>query len=284
VTIRGLAFDMSFTDLEKKERPFAIGAGGVNVTVRDNEFLNIADAVNANADPRGLLVVDNVTSDAESIRGYFVWAEGSDITIVGNKVANSTREHIVRVSGADRVLIAQNDFTNSTNKVSGDKTPKGVLTIQKGSYVYASRNKITDGPIAVGPLGDGDGLRHPEDRFNWAVIEDNEFASTRFQIHHGASHVMVRNNVFGNSGRSPVEIEGWDATYKRGTSDVRIQDNVALQSSNAFVRLMGGEVEGLKQSNNDYLASVSGMTEWAEDGASNPTAWQDLGTIYAKAA
>ena len=32
------------------------------------------------------------------------------------------------------------------------------------------------------------------------------------------------------------------------------------------------------------LASVSGMTEWAKDGASNPTAWQDLGTIYAKAA
>lgn len=279
VSISGLAFDMKFTDMEKKNRPDAIGANGVNLTVRDNEFVNIGYAINANNDPRGMLVVDNIAPRAEAIRSYFVWADGSDISIVGNKVANSTREHNIRVSGANRVLIAHNDMTNSTGKVSGDKTPKGTLTIQKGSFVYVSRNKLTDGPVSVGPLGDGDGLRSPNDRFSWAVIEDNEF-DTRMQVDHGASHVMIRGNVFAETNRSPVEIEGWNSVYRRGTSDVRVVDNLALSSGRVFVKLVGGTVTGLKQSDNGFAASVADDTPWAEEGFSSPTQWQAISTIY----
>ncbi len=279
VSISGLAFDMHFSDLENKNRPNAIGAAGVNVTVRDNEFINIGYGINANGKPRGLMVVDNVAPREEAIRSYLVWAQGSDISIIGNEVANSTREHNIRVGGADRVLIAHNDLSNTTREVSGDRIYKGTVTIHKGSYVYISRNKLSGGPVAVGPLGGGDGLKSPSDRWNWAVIEENEF-DTRLQVDHGASHVMVRGNVFADTGRSPVEVNGWNSTYKRGTSDVRIHDNVALASGRTFVETAGGEVEALKQSNNQFASDVSDETLWAEDGVSTPTQWQSVDTIY----
>ncbi|MGB7161408.1 MAG: PKD domain-containing protein, partial [Tepidisphaeraceae bacterium] len=273
VTVRGLAFDMHFSDLENKSRPNAVSAAGVNVTVRDNEFVNIGYAVNANADPRGMLVVDNVAPRAEAIRSYFVWAEGSDISIVGNTVANSTREHNIRVVRADRILIAHNDLTNTTGQVSGDRIPKGSLTIQRGSYIYISRNQLNDAPVTIGPLAGGDGLKSIGDRWNWAVVEENEL-NTRLNIDHGAAHVMVRNNVFCDTDKSPVEVEGWDDTFNRGVSDVRIVDNVALSSGREFVRCTGGEVVGLKQTGNDFVSSVSRLTLWGEDGISSPTQWQ----------
>ena len=283
VTIRGLAFDMHFSDLNKFDRPDGIGAAGVNVTIRDNEFINIGYGVTAASNPRGMYMLDNVAPRAEAIRSYFAWCEGSDISIVGNKVANSTREHNIRVVGVDRILIAHNDLTNTNGKVEGDKTPKGTLTIHRGSYIYISRNKLNNGPTAIGPLGDGDGLKSPGDRFNFAVVEENEF-NTRLQIDHGAAHVMIRGNVFTDTSKSPVEIEGWNAEYKRGVSDVRIEDNLAVNSGKGFVKLMGGAVEGLKQSSNDFVSSVSGQTPWGEDGVSTPTQWQAVSTIFSKAA
>lgn len=283
VTIRGLAFDMRFTDLEKKERPDAIGAQGTNITIRDNEFINIGYAVNAAGSPRGLMVVDNVAPRDEAIRSYFVWASGSDFSIVGNTIANSTREHNIRVVGVDRILIAHNDLTNTHNKVSGDDTLKGTLTIHKGSYVYVSRNKLNDGTLAIGPLGDNDGLKSIGDRWNWAVVEDNEI-NTRLHIDHGASHVMVRNNVFSDVDRSPIDVEGWNATYRRGVSDVRIENNLALATDEDFVTMSEGDVDGLKQSNNRFVSSVSDKTLWADADESSPTQWQALSTIYGKAA
>jgi hypothetical protein len=283
VTIRGLAFDMRFTDFEKVDRPMGIGAAGTNVTIRDNEFINIGYAITAAGDPVGMLVQDNVAPRPEAIRSYFVWTEGSDITIVGNKIANSVREHNIRVVGVNRIMIAHNDLTNTTGKVSLDTTPKGTLTIHKGSYIYISRNKLSNGPTAIGPLGDGDGLKNPDDRWNFAVVEENEF-NTRLQIDHGAAHIMIRNNVFTDTSKSPVEVEGWNDTYDRGVSDVRIMDNIALNSGNTFVKLMGGEVEGLTQTNNDFLSSVAGKTLWGEDGVSSPTLWEAESSLFSQAA
>jgi hypothetical protein len=278
VTVRGLAFDMIFTDLSKFDRPDAIGAAGTNIAVRDCEFINIGYGVNANAKPAGLLVQDSLATRPEAVRSYFIWAQGSDMVFVGNTVANSTREHNIRVVGVDRISITHNDLTNLTNTVSGDTIPKGTLTIHKGSYIYISRNKLNAGPTTVGPLGDGDGLKSPGDRWNWAVIEDNEF-NTRLNIDHGTAHVMVRDNVFTDTSRSPIELEGWDDTYQRGTSDIRIMDNVAKSSGKTFVKLMGGAVDALVQSSNDFVASTTGLSDWSDEGVSTPTQWQELGTI-----
>ncbi len=66
-------------------------------------------------------------------------------------------------------------------------------------------------------------------------------------------------------------------------SDVRIEDNLAVNSGRSFVRLMG-DVEGLKQSSNDFVSSVAGKTLWAEDGVATPTQWQAVSTIFSKAA
>jgi hypothetical protein len=278
VTIKSVAFDMVFTDMDKFDRPDAIGAAGTNVTVRDVEFINIGYGVNANNKPKGLLVQDSFTTSDKSVRSYFVWAQGSDQVFVGNTVLNSTREHNIRVVGVDRVLIAHNDLTNSTNQVSGDSTPKGTLTIHKGSYVYISANKLNDGPATIGPLGDGDGLKSPGDRWNWAIVENNEF-NTRMNVDHGAAHIMIRNNVFQDTSRSPIEVEGWSDIYDRGTSDVRVYDNVAKSSGRTFVKLMGGAVEGLVQVSNDFVSSTTGLSLWSDAGISTPTQWQEVSSM-----
>jgi len=47
---------------------------------------------------------------------------------------------------------------------------------------------------------------------------------------------------------------------------------------------MGGEVEGLKQTSNDFLSSVAGQTLWGEDGVSSPTLWEADSSLFSQAA
>src|SRR5690606_33998326 len=105
ITIQGLRFDSKFAAVNgvaNKIVSSGIEARGVNLTIRDNEFVNLGNAINTNTSPRGVMVQDNIAPLATGLRDYFVWGQGQDHVYVGNTVANSTREHIVRVSGIER--------------------------------------------------------------------------------------------------------------------------------------------------------------------------------------
>jgi hypothetical protein len=245
--IQDLTFDSAYDVYNKSTTtPHAISPSGDNVTVRNNQFLNVGYAINGNRHPEGLLVQDNVAPDPTSLKSYFAWVEGRDHVYLGNRVAN-VKGHVLRIAGADRVNIAYNDFKNPV-----EDTIRGTLTIHQGTYAYVAENKLTGGKVTVGPL-DENGYAGEE--FDWAVFENNTIADGPLIVEHGTDRVMVRNNVFDADSSFAIEIEGYNSSYNRGVSDVRIVNNTATNSGSKgnFLKVQG-DVDGIQLVNNLYLA------------------------------
>src|SRR5206468_10309251 len=139
-------------------------------SIRNCTFTNVMDAVNSNSQPHGLLVENNIAPNQTSIRGYFCWVQGDDIVIAGNTAKNSTREHIIRVGGANKLELAYNNFANEdhTNTDSQD-IAKAAFNIQKASYVYIVGNTVTNGGIGLGLLGGGAGMDQSNATLTYAV-------------------------------------------------------------------------------------------------------------------
>jgi hypothetical protein len=249
VTIQGLTFTSSSANPPQAIRPI-----GNNITVRGNTFKTLGYAVNANGNPNGLLVQGNAAPDVGGIESYFIWGQGTDHVYLGNKVANSREEHAIRVVGADRVLIWGNDLTNSTGKVSGDNTPKGTLTLHKGTYFWVARNQLNEGPVAIGPLGNGDGMSQKDQRFTYGVIDGNTLDTNLF-VDHGAEHIMVRNNIVKENGGTAIVVEGYNSQYGRTTRDVTIVNNTGYNNSSGgrFIEVQNG-ADGVILANNLYVA------------------------------
>ncbi|MCC6423996.1 MAG: PKD domain-containing protein [Phycisphaerales bacterium] len=237
----------------------AIEAAGQAITIRRCEFRRVGNAINANGRPHGLLVLDNTAPLVSfGIKGYFLWMEGSDLTILSNTVANVWREHVLRGGfGVDHVLIAHNDFTNLDRKAQGDKLDwaKGCIVAQDGSYIYIANNITRDGGIGAGPLGGDDGLSHKSARTTYVVIENNQCINKEITISHGAQHIMIRNNLLQRRGWRCLEIQGFDTRYNRGVSDLWIVNNTAQVSGDngSFMRLLG-QAQSITLANNLLIA------------------------------
>lgn len=270
VTIR----DLTFTS-DTRNPPQAIRPSGNNTTIRGNVFRKLGYAINGNNKPNGLLVQHNSAPDVSGIESYFVWGEGSDHVYLGNKVANSREEHAIRVVGADRVLIWDNDLTNTVGQTSGDNTLKGTLTLHKGSYFWVARNELNSGPVAIGPLGNADGLRDKSARFRYGVLDGNT-VNTKVYIDHGAERIMFRNNVI-NSGETGIYVEGRNSSYGRTTSDVAVLNNTVVNkaSTGRFISVEKDAI-GVILANNLYVApnlttgsGASASVYVADDGLSS---------------
>lgn len=257
VTIEGLSFDSIWnsTNGDQTGMPIAVKPSGTAITVRGNEFLNVGFAVNANGKPTGLLVQDNAAPLATGLRDYFIWAAGEQIVALGNTVANVTREHVVRVSQASKLLFSYNHFTNLDRRsVDRYDDAKGALVMQEGSYGYAAHNRIS-GPAGVGPLGKENGLTNIDARFRWAVIEANRIENYSFEMKHGAEHTMVRSNVLLVNDGPAILVDGYDGQYRRGVVNAQFINNTAINNGRKgnFLRL-NGSATGLQVVSNLYVA------------------------------
>jgi PKD repeat protein len=257
VMIQHVTFDTPFAVEENAEAPKvgidAIVARGRNITVRDCTFLNVDNAVNANGSPIGLLVLNCKAPLKTGLRAYLVWTQGSDFVCLGNSAANSTREHIVRLSGVERALIAGNTFTNLDRR-PGDKydTSKGTIEMHNGSYAYIAGNDVTGGTIRVGPLG-----LHNEDASaatDWSVIEDNRVNGTYIVAYAGSHHVMIRNNIIRNDAAQVIQLQGPNQQGQIN-GDIHILNNTAIDNgeTGAFLKLWGHN-DGVELKNNLYVA------------------------------
>ena len=94
VTVQNLTLQTKFTGADKTNMPDAIKASGDNLVVRNNIFMDVGYAVNCNGKPDGVIVEKNISPTQTSLRSSFVWVAGNDHVILGNKVANSTREAV----------------------------------------------------------------------------------------------------------------------------------------------------------------------------------------------
>jgi PKD repeat protein len=241
ITIDNIGFDTDTpANLDKSGATRGVTARGTRLTVRNCKFYNVSDAINANEQPHGMLVQDNEAPNATSVRGYFIWMQGQDIVVLGNKVANCTREHDIRIGGADRVLMEFNDFTNLDRRSQGDNNDiaKGCFTIQKGSYIYCARNKSTGGGIGVGPLGGPDGKDDPNARASYVVVESNLVTGIGLCVSPGAEHVMIRNNIIKRDSDEAIWLRPTDSYIVNGSNvyaarniyDLTIANNTSISS------------------------------------------------------
>ena len=258
VAVRDLTFTSKYGGTESAGLPFALRIGGQNITIQGNQFLNVCYGVNSNGRPTGALIQDNVAPSATGVRAYFVWGEGRNFVIQGNFVANSTREHVLRMSGKgiSHVAVQHNDFTNLDRRAEGDRydTAKGAIVAQVGEYAYIADN-IVNGPLAIGPLGESDGLHSKEARFTHVVVARNEISGAMLEIKHGAEHVTLHDNVIHQSGGTAIEVEGYNSQYGRGVVDLIIDHNTAINNGEVgrFLQVQG-HVDGIVLTDNLYQA------------------------------
>ena len=244
VTIQNITFDSPYgvgaNDVANKTGVSGIYIGGTNVAVRDCTFLNIDDAINENGNPTGVLVEDNTAPLTTGIRGYFDWVQGQEQTIVGNVVANSTREHIVRMVDWTNVSIENNNFTNlNRQNVDSNDYSKGCIEMHVGSYGYVVNNDVTDGDIRTGPLGLWG--EPATDTTSWCLIEDNNLTDTFVLEEAGSQHTMISNNVFNETtGGTAITIAG-ENTLNMESSDITITNNTAVSTgtSGDFLNVTG---------------------------------------------
>lgn len=257
VSFRGFTFDSIYGgDTEQTGMVMIFHVGGKNTTIRENTFLNVGYAMNLNLQPTQFLAQDNIAPSETGIRDYFCWVEGRDIVILGNEVANSTREHVVRVWGGERVLIAENSLSNLDRRSMGDPrdTAKGSIVSQKGLYSYIANNEMR-GSAGVGPLGLNDGLNEKWARFKHSAIENNILHDASFFLQHGAENVTMRDNTFLANDMPQIVVKAYDTTYQRGVVDLVIDHNVGINNgaTGNFLRL-DGLAESITLTNNVYVA------------------------------
>jgi PKD domain len=295
VTLQGLDFDSIYTNNGDGQAIYSgVAISGNNVTVRNNTFGNLEDDFDLSAGPNNVLIQGNQSPNTNTLNAYFAWVQGNNVSIVGNYVADSIGEAIVRIGGANNVLIADNNFTKQLD--NGDKN---VLSIQAGSYAYIYNNILSTGPTSVGPLGVSSA--DPDVSFDDAVFDSNYVLNNNFLIQPGAHDLMFRNNVVEGDGNTGFTINGietngsfnWQVqnvwiqnntvtepgewggflTISNGDpSNVNVADNLFVDPNyqtgfgEAFVIDNNGELNGLSQIKDNVWSVPSLIAGWAQGG------------------
>jgi hypothetical protein len=234
LVLRGLTFDSAVD--RGATRAVGVYQQKSSLAVIDCVGLRLESLVKSE-DPAasGLFIQGCAAPLVDGISGYFAWVGCSDVVIVGNNVANVTREHVVRMGYYTRVLVAQNDFTNLDRR-GGDKEDlaKGCIVAQRGSYVWIRGNRCHFGGIGVGPLGGPDGLSDRAGVTRFAVVEHNTLDGGKaIEIKNGTEHARIENNTVdrGDADLSAIEVEGIDLAYPdRRSRDLTILDNRQILS------------------------------------------------------
>jgi hypothetical protein len=235
VGINNLTFDSIY--FVGDDLPTAVKFTGYDFAVSDCTFLHVTDAVDLSGNPVGTLIQDCQAPDPRALSAYFVWVAGSNTVILGNYVANSAREHVIRMVGAKQTLIAYNNLSNISGAAWGDNQDgvKGVLTIQIGSYAYVDHN-ILSGPSSVGPLATtqvSSLINNFAGTFNYCVFDSNTINNGPFEFEPSGFHTMLRNNVIYADNSSAIIIQAYDELYGRIVNDAEILGNTVINHGTA---------------------------------------------------
>ncbi len=210
--------------------PTAVAARGMNVVVKNVEFYNVGTGISGASQPRYVLVQGCTSPNPAGLRNYLFWLEGSDHTIIGNTVANSTREHILRSSNNDttRVLIAYNDFTNlDRSSVDSGDGSKTTINIRAGSNIYIAHNKLSIGVVGFGPTPDlpvGDVAKN-------IVMDGNWLHNSKLQLSPNTWNVAARNNIFDIEGTEQISLNPhYSGTEARYFQDIEILNNTGINN------------------------------------------------------
>ena len=259
-SVRGVTFDSVFPESAGRDAPTAVRPAGKNVAVVGCTFLNVDTGLNGNARPDGVLVQDCAAPLPGGLRGYLAWCEGRRWTFLGNVVANSTREHALRLSASESrapscrlVLLAGNDLSNLDRRDEGDEfdTAKSALNVQAAEYVWAEGNTLT-ATAEAGPLGEGDGLNDPRRRTRFVAWRNNVHRGP-VRLKHGLENFLMADSLVlldaessANGGAAiTVEGRGHDPKYDRDTGPITLRGNaVSVPHLGGRVLWVRGDVRG----------------------------------------
>jgi hypothetical protein len=257
IVVQDLTFDSGWkavNGVANKMPADGIFVAGEEITVRRCTFLNVDDAIDGDREPEGTLVEDCTAPLTTGVRGYFIWGQGTDQVYLGNYAANSTREHIVRTVGVNRMLIANNNFTNlDRSSVDNQDNNKGVIDVHRGTYAYVSQNYVYDGELRAGPRGGPSDI--PGSTTSWTVFEGNHVFNHEIQIYPGTQHLMIRNNVITMPTGMCIDIN--PASDGRNIADIRIFNNTGVTTGNGgqFLYVYAGAPNGsISVANNLWVA------------------------------
>ncbi len=233
----------------------AITARGHDVVVRGCSFRDVDDGINANGSPYGLLVQGCDAPGPTDLRAYFIWGQGADHAYLGNRIGNSTREHNIRLTALSRVLIFDNDLTNlDRSKTDKSDQSKGCIEMHAGSFAYIAGNRVTDGPIRVGPRGGEFEKGHPETATEWSVVDGNDLTDSSVRMDPGSHHIMVRNNLVRRHEGTAFEIDAPDPDG-RTSADLTVVHNTAVDTGPTGIFLkVWGHVDGMTVADNLFVA------------------------------
>ncbi len=285
--IENISFDTDLMSLfgrtnhfEKDGIPMAVASHGRRITLHNNEFKNVKDALNITKNihiPSGYLIQKNIAPLATGLRGYLVWNGGGyQVSIFGNSAENSTREHIVRFASEAQLMNAFDNIFRNTDIDQADMR-KGGFTVQAGSLVYLNSNQLHEGGAGFEPLGYDRGTRGEYLRFGKLLknhfdpyLTNSEQVSVSwagFFVGDGARRVLLANNMFG-IGRATgataykvgIEVKACSVDYNRCASDITIAHNTfaaARDSSNRkFLQIHAGQRGSVKIQNNLMVMPV----------------------------
>jgi len=224
---------------------------GNNVTVRHCVFDHVSYAMNAEAGGvNGWLTMGN---NAGVLGAYYAWCEGADICHVGNTVAGSVDEHNIRFGGAQRVLVAYNDLTN---------TGKSTIWCMLVDYATVIGNKLHKGRFLAGP---NFATSSAGERARWLVFEGNEIFDQGVILYSGLENASLRNNIIHNDGGEAFSVWGFIASYDRTVRNVAILNNTAINNATSYGRFVkiGRDAENITVANNLYRAPSLNATSGA---------------------
>ena len=256
--ITGLTFDSphpAINGVGDELNSCGVWAQSTNVVVRGCTFLNLEDAVDGEAQPHGIIVQDNVAPLVTGLRGYFCWVDGTDWTIVGNTVANSTRQHVVRGNSMaiKGVLIADNDFAKVVRAEDPAEVMKTTINFRAGSYVYVADNILRYGSVSFNT----DEVAPDGVDVSWIALEGN-WISGQIDVKANVHHIAIRNNVLDVSGTSQIYVGATDTQHAdRHVTDLTITQNTGLNDSygGQFLEAAGTILPGaIRLTNNLYAA------------------------------
>jgi len=262
VTLENLHFTTDIGKGNTDKSQDAIHPAGWNLAVRNCRFSDVANVLNCEGKPRGVLVMDNAAPGETDVRSFFSWMVGQDHVYLGNTVGNSTREHIIRGSGYARVLCFKNDVGNLDRRPADPLDySKAAFNFQDGQYVYCSHNTVRGGPIGAGPLGGndaGDPAVTSVLRTRYVVIEDNVVSGTSAFIGAapGAEDVVVRRNTVYADDTLCYTVAGFDARYNRCPLRITFENNLGVNNGThgQFLRQDAPGAKSVRMSGNVYVA------------------------------
>jgi len=232
IVVQGITFDSIYVNNDNQQNiASAFVLVGNDLTIIDNTFLNLDDDVNLQLGPSNVLIQDNTSPSATDLSAYFAWIQGSEIAILGNSVASSTGEAVVRVgvTGATDLELAYNNFTNQP-QTAGSTVSKNTLSAQVGQYVYVYHNTFALGPVSTGPLGTS--TANPNVDIHDVVLDSNTVIGTTILLNPGATDVMVENNVVQGTGNAGITINAQEigGGFNWTVTNVWIEHNTVTEA------------------------------------------------------